>query len=245
MLLTHCTLTGVDESTPLSAVAALSAQFPIAEWGFLYSPTRQGCGGRYPAVGFIRDAFESLPPNVRVALHVCGQGVPDLLYGADRGIVELVDLLKARSGRVQLNFNISAGLVTFTAIGSFLAKNPSLMVITQHNKANAEVWKALEYHKNHRVLFDASGGRGISPTGWPEPLPGVSCGYAGGLGPDNLEAQLEAIATVAGDQSVWADMEGKLRTDQDTLDLGRAEECLTIATVAAAGAEAVATTTSA
>ncbi len=61
-------------------------------------------------------------------------------------------------------------------------------------------------------------------------MPGIACGYAGGLGPDNLEEQLELISAAAGDCSFWVDMEGKLRTLDETecdwFDLGKARRCL-------------------
>ena len=76
------------------------------------------------------------------------------------------------------------------------------------------------------MLFDASRGCGIERSDWPVPLPGTHCGYAGGLGPDNLATQLTRIQAAAGDYAYWIDMEGKLRTPEDLFDIGRAEACL-------------------
>ena len=104
MHLTHCTLTGVDEKTALHELIDLSVEHPIAEWGFLYSPKRQGQPGRYPSVAMLSKSFSYLPAYVRVALHVCGQGVPDLLTG-ESTVSGLVAMVGERSGRVQLNFN--------------------------------------------------------------------------------------------------------------------------------------------
>ena len=103
-LLTHVTLTGMDDHTDLAALAALSARYPLVEWGFLYSPKRQGQGGRYPSVETLRHAFRGLPLNVSVALHVCGAGVPNLLSG-EPVITGLVEDVAVRGGRVQLNFS--------------------------------------------------------------------------------------------------------------------------------------------
>lgn len=55
-------------------------------------------------------------------------------------------------------------------------------------------------------LFDTSSGFGILPEKWPELLPELYCGYAGGLGPDNLQEQLEKIESVIGDNEIWVDM---------------------------------------
>jgi len=48
MPLTCCCLTGVDDLTPLIELAVVSDLYPYAEWGFPYSPKRQGTPGRSP-----------------------------------------------------------------------------------------------------------------------------------------------------------------------------------------------------
>lgn len=233
MKLTHCTLTGVDAHTPLQALAELSAQYPVAEWGFLYSPNRQGAPGRYPSAALLQEAFETLPDHVRVALHICGQGVPGLLSGTDPVAQALVKQVAARNGRVQLNFNLGTGVVTLPMLLQWLDRVPALSVITQYKEVNAALADVLREHKSHAMLFDGSGGRGLSPSAWHAPLHGIACGYAGGLGPDNLEVELLKIAAVAGDRSTWVDMENKLRVPDtsgaDWFDLARAQACLAIA----------------
>lgn len=231
MLLSHCTLTGVDDSVDLQELIRVDR--PIAEWGFLYSPKRQGLPGRYPSVALLQRAFHDLPPSVRVALHVCGNGVFDLLAG-DRVASELVALVAQRHGRVQLNFNQEKQPIDLASLQRLIGAFPTLTVITQHNKANESIWSELAAggHNNHAVLFDASGGRGVLETDWPQPLPGVRCGYAGGLGRDNLNEQLERIATIVGEQPVWVDMESSLRVKDaggtDWLNLARCQDCLEI-----------------
>ncbi len=224
-LLTHITLTGVDDLTNLAELANLSERFPLVEWGFLYSPKRQGKGGRYPSVATLLDAFRELPDTVRVALHVCGAGVPNLLAN-EAEVTGLVDAVAERGGRVQLNFNQSRDSIDLDALSALLDRYPSLKVITQHNEANEGVWKRLCGHANYVVLFDSSGGRGVERSSWPSPLHGIHCGYAGGLGPDNLAAELTRIRAAAIHQPHWIDMEGKLRTEDDLFDLQRAEVCL-------------------
>lgn len=106
-------------------------------------------------------------------------------------------------------------------------------LITQHNPANAELWPVLQSADRadgrgprHQILMDASGGRGVSPETWPRPIAGVSCGYAGGLGPDTIIADLDRIGQVVGDGVIWIDMEGRLRDTSDRFDLIRVEEVL-------------------
>lgn len=226
MDLTHCTLTGFDDATLLDDVIRLSNAYPIAEWGFLYSANRKGTPGRYPSLSSLHYAFENLDSNVRVALHICGRAVPDLLNGSSLEVAELVEMVEERSGRIQLNFNQTREPLNLLKVKEFLDAHPSLKVITQHNLSNQVVWEAVRGHENHAVLFDSSGGRGILSDDWQPPLPGVSCGYAGGLGHENLGVELPRIATAAAGHPFWIDMEGSLRvTDEDGVDWFDADRC--------------------
>jgi hypothetical protein len=200
--------------------------------GLPLPPTRQGTPGRYPAAVTLQRILRELPPQVRLALHVCGRGVPDLLVG-EPVVLDLVRRLVARQGRLQLNFNHARVPVDFTALRRLLDRFPTLTVITQHNAANATVWEQLRDYPNHAVLFDASGGNGILPDAWPQPLPGIPCGYAGGLGRDTLYQQLGRIEAIVGQRPIWVDMEGSLRIADaggaDWFNLARARQCLEVA----------------
>lgn len=228
--LTHCTLTGVDETTSLEDLTLLSQKFPLVEWGFLYSPKQQGKPGRYPSIMTLVRAFQMLPAHVKVAMHVCGNGVHNLLAG-NSSERKLLDLVAARGGRVQLNFNQNRKPIELDDLVKLLTTYPATTFITQDNHANHGVWEfvAKRYIGNHAVLFDGSGGQGISCSEWPQPVP-IPCGYAGGLGPKNIHAELGRIAAVTGNRSTWVDMEGKIRrTDDqgvDWLDLEACHACL-------------------
>lgn len=215
----------------------MAEQYPFVEWGILYSQTRRG-EGRYPSFRWINRLVERMG-NIRspnFALHVCGRAVNFLLSGSD---VNDVSRTARAFKRVQINFNSSR--YSLTEIRRFVIDHPLQTVITQNNSANEFLWRSLIDTPNHAVLFDASGGRGIERTKWPEPLSMVGslppscvvmdpvCGYAGGLGPDNLAVQLPAIHAAASGRPYWVDMEGKLRDNNDRFDLSRAEECLKLA----------------
>ena len=257
MRLTHCTLTGVDNRTDLSRLTALSGRYAHAEWGFLYSPKRQGQPGRYPSIETLRHAFETLPASVRVALHVCGDGVQDLVAGEPM-VTDLVMLVGQRKGRVQLNFNL--GKLSHTArmdarlfqqedhsgkndhpfnstrllcgISHLLDEHTGITFIMQYHTQNHAAYEVLRGRSNFAVLFDQSGGTGRSPEAWPAPLSGVHCGYAGVLGLNNLIDQLDVIEASVGARDAWIDMENNLRTRDghgvDWFDLDRAGLCLDI-----------------
>ncbi len=218
--LTHCTLTGVDESTDLDATAQLSAQFPIVEWALLLSQTRQRETGRYPRYSFIVETVNTLPSHMRLAIHLCGNAVGYALSGERCAEQHLLAKLAERGGRVQLNFSQARSPLDLDKMRGLLDRFPPITFIVQENRANAGVWRSVASlgRSNFGVLFDSSGGRGIETGVWPAALP-VPCGYAGGLGPCNLRSELRRIAQAATGQAVWIDMESKLRrTDADGND---------------------------
>lgn len=224
--LTCCTLTGVDETTPIDTLIALTEAHPIVEWGILFSPSRQGQPGRYPSHGAIQRILDGLPVHARVALHLCGRAVPDLLDG-ELTVQALAGRIAARGGRLQFNVNARGNPALVATLVDWLETHPNdVPAITQHNASNAPLLDRLRHRPNHAFLVDASGGRGIDPGGdWPAPQ-AERWGYAGGLGPDNLAVQLPRIAAAAGKHPVWIDMESRLRDAQDRFDLGAAERCL-------------------
>lgn len=83
------------------------------------------------------------------------------------------------------------------------------------------------YVQKHRVLFDASGGRGVETQVWPK-SDGLNCGYAGGLNPTNLRENIFRIFDAAEDQEVWIDVESGVRDGHDCLDLGKVAAFLDI-----------------
>ena len=155
MTLKICSLTGVDETTPLFELAVISDLFPYAEWGFLYSPRRQGAPGRYPSIARIQRAFTELPPYVRMALHICGEGVSDLLGGESK-VSRLAASIGERGGRVQFNIEGGADELTRGRLRELLLAHPKMMFITQHNEKNAALTLALAGLTNHSVLLEAS-----------------------------------------------------------------------------------------
>jgi hypothetical protein len=78
-------------------------------------------------------------------------------------------------------------------------------------------------------LHDLSHGTGLTPNCWPKKIAGINMGLAGGLGPDNLAEQLEKMSESIGDNTIWIDMETKIRSNNDKIfDLEKVEKCLEI-----------------
>lgn len=204
------TFTGADESTRINHLLRL-AELPGVEIGLLYSATPEG-RNRYPGMPYLLEAAGAL--KNRCAIHVCGMRArEELITGALRPLVSQV-------GRVQLNGTVSPEVAA-------LAAAQVRILITQHNKANEALAK-LDL-AGHATLVDDSGGRGVSPLFWqaPEAIEGKAFGFAGGLGPENLAAEIPRIVEAAGDRltTCWMDMEGRLRSSMDQFDVWKALRC--------------------
>ena len=211
------TLTGLDRHVDVVKVAALSKRYPLLEWGVLLGARPEEL--RYPSWEELEGwASFRQTHGVRMALHLCGKFAKQWL-AKDPEVVNLA----SQFSRIQLNI-IGKGL-NHQDVRQALIDNAHPAVITQENRNNHELNQHLMGLPNHMVLFDSSGGRGIVAAQWPERLEGLWCGYAGGLGPDNIEQELNHIHPIAG-QSYWIDMEGKLRQTNDALDLDRCEQVL-------------------
>lgn len=200
------TFTGADDETSVAAMRDLSAVYPI-EWAILFSPQRQGAGGRYPSLAAVERFTSS--SGLRLAAHLCGGYSVRIMDRMDPGVPADLSAFE----RIQVNHStpVADRLVEFSE---------------KSGKRCIGQARDVRFPDDDRIdwLFDASGGRGMSPLFWPE-HPGRFAGYAGGLGPDNVSRDLEAIAS---EGSYWIDMESRVRTE-DRFDLALVEKvCRTV-----------------
>jgi len=210
------TITGIDESVNIKLLLELRNTFQFAEFGFLYSESN--IAKRYPSLDFIKKTASKI--GERCALHLCGRGAINQF--ADKKLVYVTSLFD----RVQINGGVSREAAIPAAERLF----PAIM-ITQHNERNMSLID-LDV-RNHALLVDSSGGRGISPDEWLLPPTRKSVGFAGGLGPDNLHDELCRIVKTMNPQRLnesdwWVDMESKLRDKDDWFCFSTAHEVLEI-----------------
>lgn len=190
------TFTGADDHTDVDDMIALSKRYPI-EWGILFSPSRQGVDPRYPG-GEAQSRFAW--SGLRLAAHLCGAHSRAIMAG--RSVDIPIDL--AVFSRIQVNHT---------------APEPPRIITFRNGWGKMRCiaqTSAETFPKDTSVdwLFDASGGRGVTPAAWPA-HPGRMVGYAGGIGPDNVRAVIEQIGASA---PCWIDMESGVRT-ADRFDL--------------------------
>lgn len=221
MKLKYCSITGADDAVDADDLVELSAEFPFAEWAILLLPARAGTA-RFPKVEWIRNFAAKARGGLHTAMHLCDGALLGFING-DRDILETMKGFN----RIQLNlkFGDVEGKYDPAQLVEQVKKNTQHTFILQYAKDKKGLLPLFRDIPNHAVLFDESAGRGICPDSWDAPLPGHFCGYAGGLKPDNVVANLEIIKQVAAGQVTWIDMETGVRTN-DVFDLAKVRRVL-------------------
>lgn len=215
MKLDRVTMTGADDETPIKDLVALSKEYPFVEWGILASPKRAGTP-RFPSAIWqkaLADEIKAQPgPGTWISAHLCGGYVRSVL---DRGELAVDEIpVWPVASRVQLNFHAEPHTCEPGPFidGIVAWKRP---VIFQDDGVNTDIFNHARWAGvDAAVLFDRSHGGGVVPGQWPEARLLVHCGYAGGLGPETIAAELPKIAQAANGARIWIDMEGRVRTNE-------------------------------
>ena len=201
--LSTVTLTGADDLVAPHELRDLSKQHGMVEWGILYDRAQEG-GERFPTTTWINRFLKECPQSRR-SLHLCNEAVHAFVAG-DKEVVSLA----AKFNRVQLNLFQQRSPVEADALEAAIRafNRPVLLPYNGQNDALIEELQA----PNLQIIFDKSGGRGVLPGTWPQPLPGRSCAYvyAGGLSPENLTYELPKILEQAKGHKVGIDLETSL-----------------------------------
>lgn len=244
-MLRSVTLTGADDTVSVDNLLRLQEKYPFVEWGILVSQSYQGLlAPRFPSYPWVDNVrYLAVLGRLNLSLHVCGRWVRDMLMGGSTLPYNYVDGFN----RIQLNFHHENapcridGLSACVRYYGDYAPHARRQFIFQLDSTNGnkhffdlhQYWEGGEA-LNAVPLFDVSGGKGALPPFWPSAVHRADGklmyhGYAGGLGPHNLEEQLPKIAEAAKDADYWIDMETHVRSlDDKTFDVDKAEAALEI-----------------
>lgn len=249
--LRYVTITGADDKTEIMDLLDLSARYPFVEWGILFSQSKAGVP-RYPSLDWVNElkslaAAFSAKKTINFSSHLCGKWVSDVLEQGEVTFFKNDETLSQLFGRVQLNcykekLKEAVASSNFWKAALRLGK-PILLGGNYGKSIELDVRKCAQFGVS--ALFDASGGHGKTSSSYREPFTFVKadpekrthsqntmfCGYAGGLGPENIEEELEKISQAVGSNQFWIDMESRVRTadkTKDILDLGKVEKVLEI-----------------
>lgn len=221
------TVTGADDSVDPRELLRISEDNPFVEWGILLGLGDEG-RPRFGSARWLQgllDVRSSGP--MRLCAHLCGHPAREILTGESTIFVDRADFYSAFE-RIQLNQK-ARKLADPEPLIRTLRPFAGEVIFISGGKNHALLESACAAGLRCSKLFDGSGGRGKTPSQWPTPFPEIPCGYAGGLGPDNLASQLERIAKRAGDVEVWIDMESGVRSDDDLkFDLDKARDTIAI-----------------
>lgn len=211
MMLERVTITGADDTTSIPQLVELSQEFPFAEWGILVSRRSEG-STRFPSRDWI-DEFMAVSYGLQLSMHICGAWVRQMFVGELRW--EDLPSCFPVVERIQINTHAQQHAST-SAFTDKLAERPNVQFIFQWDGVNDHlIYAAKACGLNVAALFDTSGGAGILPDKWVPPAHEFPCGYAGGLGPDNVVEQIRKIEAVC-TKAFWIDMERRVRTPDDS-----------------------------
>ncbi len=227
------TITGADDKTQIADMREISNEFPFVEWGILVGDNVDYCG-RFPSHSWLKELLTDFlnKPTLNLSTHFCETGVESILQGefTRAGAVSIAPIALCTQ-RLQLNTHGIPHKLNAAKFLVALSTYTQTEFIIQYDEVNPHVLEASDNSNlNGQPLFDMSHGAGVLPRSWPS-LPRQRAGYAGGLGPHNLDHQLpliQAAADKAGLDTYWIDVESHVRYDRD-LDLNKVRAFLKIA----------------
>lgn len=239
---------GADDSTHPELLCLLSQKYDWIEWGILFRPDLEGTP-RYPSSEWIQRLDHVNKSNnsaMRLAAHLCKQRCQEVLDGDVAFAKQLVSM---GFRRAQVNATSANGVDVgpgniqqcIRGLRSTIEAVPEIEWIIQLNDETNALWLGLSENppKNMSVLNDASCGKGVLVSTFPAPPAdeSISCGYAGGIGPDTLSGVLSLVQVAAVGRPVWVDMESSLRIlitdksvkDKDVFSIDKCFQCVLIA----------------
>lgn len=232
MKLDKVTITGADRSQDKDVyrlIDRMAMAYPFVEWGILVTSDGGNGSPRFPDYAWISDCMEITSPGVSFSMHVCGRHVRDMCKGEPSFLDIIPEHYFQAFSRIQLNFSCYMHLIDRDRMlrAMLIPELAKKQFILQFSEPDYELLKFLQDGGVDVVpFFDRSGGRGDVPENWPK-HPGQYCGYAGGLTPENVDAELKKISNVVGqDERLWIDVETGVRSEKNIFDFRKVESFL-------------------
>lgn len=233
---------GADDSVHPRVLGLYSHSYPFVEFGVLFRPDKEG-EPRYATMEWVERLSKVATKSdgsMKLAAHLCGARVNEVLAG-DTTFLRKVSAWGFQ--RVQINATAVNGVDTSKlaeSVPSFLSTvqaHPELEFILQKNAETKPLWegvlasaseaagKAGYLPKNVSMLVDESKGTGVLASSWPTPPAEYEIGYAGGIGPDNIETVLNDVMLAGNGRDIWIDMESSLRSTKNGKDIFDLDKC--------------------
>jgi len=233
---------GADDSVPPRVLGLYSQAYPFVEFGVLFRPDKEG-EPRYATMKWVEELSKVAAKSngkMKLAAHLCGARVNEVLEGNDSFLIQISNW---GFKRVQINATAVNGVDTSKlgeSVVSFLSavnSHPELEFIIQKNEETKPLWEGILNSdsvearkngflpKNVSMLVDESKGTGVLAASWPSPPAEYEIGYAGGIGPKNIEKVLQDVMLAGDGRSIWIDMESSLRSSRNGLDIFDMDKC--------------------
>lgn len=220
------TITGADSGTDIGELVSMSREFPFVEWAILVSRNNFG-SPRWPSQEWVREFSPvATRERMKVAMHMCGGWVRELLTG-DLNLAELPQSLLFACQRVQINTHAQVHASTFGIFDRLAEFGPKEFIFQLDGVNDHLAYAAKHLGLNAVGLFDTSHGAGVLPNEWPLMTSYLDCGYAGGLGPESVVEEVKKIVVASGNRPFWIDMERRVRSEDDSvLDMAKVRNVL-------------------
>jgi hypothetical protein len=208
------TFAGLDETADLEKLKEIRSLYFTVEWGIRLAVERQGGDAGLPNIGRIR----RLAPELNLSAHLQGKCASNFLQGDDVELMTHYDECWPHFRRIQIDSPSTLAEVDLSGLTRLIEKNVDKQLVFRVRDQNLEVANALVTQGiSCSTLFDQSGVQEPAQKKWPKGIERFTgCGYAGGLGPDNIYKQLSPILNAA--QSAerwWVEIDSSLRTMED------------------------------
>ena len=223
------TVTGADDSIEPSRLYEIHKKYPFVEFGLLLSERHTPKGARrFPSKKWLRQLC-GLETTCRLRLsgHICGDWVGGFLTGHMLDLDGIADGLEGQFNRFQINTHAEPYKHDDGLYHLMNHLDQDIIFQLDGNCGSNIASEVASNGHNIHGLFDLSHGAGVLPSEWPKQIPGVHCGYAGGLSPENVRDQLSEIEQVCNGPT-WIDAETHLFR-LGVFDLDRVEAFLEMA----------------
>lgn len=222
------TFSGVDETADVERLKEIRSHYFTVEWGLRLAVESHGRTAGFPGVDWI----SNLAPELNLSAQLWGKSAVDFLRGDNTELMARYGQVWSLFRRIQINSADGIDRVDLPALTQLIEKNPGKHLILRIRGRHLEVADALLAHGiSCSTLFDESEAQDPAQKRWPKGLKRFAgCGYAGGLGPDNIYKQLSPILNAA--QSAerwWVEIDSSLRTaenDQDVFSLASCKRAI-------------------
>lgn len=215
------TFTGVDETADVQRLNEIRSHYFTVEWGLRLAVESQGRTAGIPSVEWMR----KLAPELNLSAQLWGTSAAKFLQGDDTELMSHYGSIWPRFRRIQINSADGHDRADLTAFTRLIERNLDKQLILRIWDRNLELADALLAQGiSCSTLFDESEPQEPAQRKWPKgPKRFAGCGYAGGLGPDNIYKQLSPILNAAQTAARWwVEIDSRLRAkenDQEVFSL--------------------------